>query len=194
MTRVQRRFLVLVLTTLVVTACAMPAPMAGTPQAAMPTAMDHGTMPIGDSNQSFDLLVIDSMIMHHQGAIDMAKEAQTQAEHAELKQMANDIIKAQAAEIKQMQAWRTAWYPDAAQTQGLGMEMGTMMIADDASQPFDLRFIEAMIPHHQSAIDMAKMAQTKAEHTEIKTLAGTIIEAQQKEIAQMNGWKAAWFQ
>lgn len=156
--------------------------------------MSASHMPMGASNQSFDLLFIDSMMMHHQGAIDMAKEALTKAEHAELKQMASDIIKAQEAEIKQMKTWRTAWYPNAPQTKGMGMDMGTMKIDDDTSKPFDLRFIEAMIPHHQSAIDMAKMAQPKAEHAELKQMADDIIKAQQKEIAQMNTWKAAWFQ
>jgi len=155
--------------------------------------MSASNVTMNASNQPYDLLFIDSMIMHHQGAIDMAKAAQTKAEHAELTQMAGDIIKAQEAEIKQMQTWRTAWYPNAPQTKGMGMDMGTMKIADDASKPFDLRFIEAMTPHHQSAIDMAKMAQMKAEHAEIKTLAGNIIQAQQKEIAQMKAWKAAWF-
>jgi uncharacterized protein (DUF305 family) len=143
--------------------------------------------------QPFDLLFIDSMIMHHQGAIDMAKEAQQKAEHPELKKMADDIIASQTSEIKQMQGWRKAWYPNALQTKGMGMDMGTMKIVDDASKPFDLRFMEAMTPHHQGAISMAKEAQAKAQHQEIKALAGNIIEAQQKEIAQMNAWKAAWF-
>jgi len=148
---------------------------------------------MGSQMQPFDLLFIDSMIMHHQGAVDMAKDAQQKAEHAELKQMADDIIKSQSAEIKQMQAWRQAWYPNAPKTGGLGMSMGTMQIANDATKPFDLRFIEAMIPHHEGAITMAKEAQARAQHQEIKTLSNNIIAAQQKEIAQMQAWKAAWF-
>jgi uncharacterized protein (DUF305 family) len=39
---------------------------------------------------------------------------------------------------------------------------------------------------------MAKEALGRAEHPEIKRLAGQIIVAQQKEIEQMNKWKAAW--
>ena len=45
----------------------------------------------------------------------------------------------------------------------------------------DRYFIEQMIPHHEGAIDMAKLALTKAKRPEIKTLAGEIIEAQNKE-------------
>ena len=49
------------------------------------------------------------MTPHHQGAITMAKEALDRAEHTEIKTLANQIIKAQEAEIKQMQDWKTAW-------------------------------------------------------------------------------------
>ena len=56
-----------------------------------------------------DLRFLDMMTMHHQGAITMSKEALDRAEHAEIKTLANQIIKAQEAEIKQMQEWKTAW-------------------------------------------------------------------------------------
>lgn len=57
----------------------------------------------------------------------------------------------------------------------------------------DRHFIEQMIPHHQDAITMAKVAQTKAQHSEIKSLAKNIIDSQRKEIQQMNDWYKAWF-
>src|SRR3954470_3832515 len=47
----------------------------------------------------------------------------------------------------------------------------------------DERFIDAMVPHHQGAIDMAQVALENAEHPEIRTLAENIISAQEAEIA-----------
>ena len=58
---------------------------------------------------------------------------------------------------------------------------------------FDQMFIAGMIPHHQSAIDMAKMARKRAEHKEIKQLADDIISAQQREIDQMRYWYKQWY-
>ncbi|KKS13824.1 MAG: hypothetical protein UU71_C0042G0009 [Parcubacteria group bacterium GW2011_GWB1_41_6] len=49
----------------------------------------------------------------------------------------------------------------------------------------DEHFIEQMIPHHDGAIDMAKLALQKAKRPEIKTLAENIISAQEKEITDM---------
>jgi uncharacterized protein (DUF305 family) len=170
-------------------------PMMTATQAMTATAhegMDHGAMNM-DPDQPFDAQFIDSMIEHHQGAIAMAQQALEEAEHPELQQLAEAIIAAQTQEIEQMTAWRQSWYPDLAPTDGMGMGMGDMVIADDPSKPFDQRFIEAMISHHQGAIDMARMAQHMAEHEEIKSLAEAIITAQQAEIEQMQGWLQEWY-
>jgi uncharacterized protein (DUF305 family) len=59
--------------------------------------------------KEFDLAFLQMMIPHHQGAVDISKEAQSKAEHAELKPFAGQIIKEQEAEIKQMNEWKEAW-------------------------------------------------------------------------------------
>lgn len=153
--------------------------------------MDHNGMVMG--NVPYDAMFIDRMIMHHQGAVAMAQQALNEATRPEIKTLAQTIIVSQQAEITQMQDWRKAWYPDLAPTKGMAMDMGTMEISKDASKPFDQRFIEAMIPHHQSAVTMAKDAQQKAEHAEVKQLAIGIITAQEREIIQMQQWQQEWF-
>lgn len=150
--------------------------------------------PLAEATLPFDAQFIDSMIEHHLGAIAMAEQAQVQAEHAEVRELADAIVAAQTDEIAQMGAWRGTWYPDLSPTGGMSMEMGEMTFSAETDLPFDQRFIEAMISHHQGAIEMATEAQTKAEHTEIKDLADAIITAQQAEIEQMQGWLRAWYE
>lgn len=154
--------------------------------------MDHSMMNV-DPSKPFDAQFIDSMIEHHQGAVVMAEQALEQAEHAELRTLAEAIIAAQTQEIEQMTAWRQSWYPDLAPTGGMGMDMGEMALSTDESKSFDQRFIEAMLSHHRGAITMAQMAQHMAEQAEIKTLADAIITAQQAEIGQMQKWLQEWF-
>lgn len=176
------------------------APAATTAPTIAPTAASHAAM--GDMDMTampemdaapYDAQFIDSMIEHHQGAIAMANQALKSAEHEEIKAMAQAIVSAQQGEIDKMQAWRAEWYPDLASTSGMGMAMGEMQVGDDASVPFDQRFITAMIAHHQGAVAMAKDAQQHAEHAEIKSLADAIVAAQEGEIAQMQGWQKAWY-
>lgn len=57
---------------------------------------------------------------------------------------------------------------------------------------YDKAFMEMMIKHHQSAIDMAKLSETRAKNQEIKTLSQNIISAQEKEISEMQQWQMDW--
>lgn len=57
---------------------------------------------------------------------------------------------------------------------------------------FDKAFIENMIAHHQSAVDMAKLSANNAKHDEIKQLSTEIVSAQEKEITQMKQWHIDW--
>ena len=64
----------------------------------------------GKQGEDFDKAFIEEMIIHHQGAIDMAKLALTNAKHEEIKTLANAIIAAQTTEINQMKEWKNSWF------------------------------------------------------------------------------------
>lgn len=64
----------------------------------------------GKSGDAFDQAFLAEMITHHQGAIEMAQLALTNAKHQEIKDLANGIISAQNKEIGEMKAWQKSWY------------------------------------------------------------------------------------
>jgi len=156
------------------------------------TAVHTHNTPSGDV-ALFDLQFIDGMTAHHQGAVDMAHEVLAQAEHEELKGFAQRIIDAQTAEIAQMAAWRTEWYGSLPPTAGLDMEMGAMEVPDNPDVPFDRRFLETMISHHEGAVGMAEMAAEMSQREEMQTLSRQIVADQRAEIAQMKRWLAEWY-
>jgi uncharacterized protein (DUF305 family) len=61
------------------------------------------------------------------------------------------------------------------------------------SNGIDTHFIEQMIPHHEDAITMAKIAKERAQKPEIKQLADAIITSQGQEIDQMKAWYQDWY-
>ena len=166
--------------------------------------MNHAEMKSAPdaANQPFDLQFLDTMIAHHDGAIQMAKPVATKAENAELKAFADKIVADQTREITEMKKWREQWF--AGKPSALNMEMAGMhdsMKGMDSAKlnaasgnAYGIEFVNQMIPHHEGAIAMAREALTKAEHAEIKQLANQIIKAQEAEIKQMQDWKTKWAQ
>jgi uncharacterized protein (DUF305 family) len=52
----------------------------------------------------------------------------------------------------------------------------------------DVDFVRAMIPHHQSAVEMAKVVLRHSKEPETRRLAEDVIRAQEAEIAQMRAF------
>lgn len=58
---------------------------------------------------------------------------------------------------------------------------------------FDRQFIDMMVPHHEQGIHMAKMAEERAEHPEVKAMARKMIDEQQRDISEMKSMRKQWF-
>lgn len=178
------------------------APATGNTGSAGPSSM-------ADLDQAF----IDMMVPHHQAAVAMAQVGQERAEHDELRLLADDIVAAQEAEISQLRAFRQTWF-GSGETPGMdampvmpgvdmpGMDMDgagqTMDMTADVemlktADPFDKAFIEAMSIHHASAIAAAQIVADSTDRPEIEQIAADIIEAQQRELDQMQAWLDDWY-
>ena len=130
------------------------------------------------------------MTIHHESAIEMAKIAQDRGQSTFVKDLADDIVKTQAEEIKVF----------ASEDEGLdtaGITVGSLGVAEHmkgmegepatlkSADPFDAAFLKMMIPHHEGAIEMAKAELAKGQDRELKETASDIIGVQQREIAAM---------
>lgn len=166
-----------------------------------------------------DKAFVRQMIPHHEGAIEMAKMASELGQHTEIKAtLAPAIVDAQEAEITTLKTVAKQLGVTVAMSSGEhsmsgGMEAGGEMAADaktlglttetmgmdmsmtalEKAKPFDRAFIDAMVPHHQGAIRMARAELANGTNAELKTLAKAIVSAQEKEITEMNEWRTKWY-
>jgi uncharacterized protein (DUF305 family) len=170
--------------------------------------MGHGSMGMGSDGMARQMVMqngkysdkafINAMVPHHQGAIEMARVALENAEHEEIQEVSRNIVSTQQSEIEELKSIKQEEFGTSnvpmemsmEQMRGMGM-MDPQSLADE--NPFDEAFIDAMIPHHQSAIGMAGVANEKSKNPRIKELAQNITSAQKREIEQMRGWRREWY-
>jgi uncharacterized protein (DUF305 family) len=171
--------------------------------------MGHGSMGMGsegmgrqrlmENGEYSDRRFIDAMVPHHQGATAMAEVALKNAEHEEIKELSRNIISSQQAEIEELKAIKKEEFGTSnvpmemsqEQMRGMGMMMDPQQLAK--RELFDKAFMDAMIPHHQSAVEMAQVALENSDNPKMKELAQNIISAQKREIEQMKQWRQQWY-
>ncbi|CAA9440273.1 MAG: hypothetical protein AVDCRST_MAG37-1306 [uncultured Rubrobacteraceae bacterium] len=162
--------------------------------------MDHGSMEMGSEEAAPKELIVDGeysderfidmMSAHHQMAIDMAQVARQEAQLPEIRRIADDVVATQQAEIDELSSIKEEQFGSSEVPLIMSPEepsMYAMEMPDELAgqEPFDLAFIDSMIPHHASAIEMASVANMRSETPEIKRLARGIIDAQSREIGEM---------
>jgi uncharacterized protein (DUF305 family) len=162
---------------------------------------DEGSAGNAGANGAF----LEAMIPHHESAIEMATIARRRAEHPEVRELAQDIVRTQRREIRQIERIHQRLFgqkilPNSDAHQGLGLsaeEAGMAHMEPTGAlaeaRPFDRAFIDEMVPHHQGAIRMARAVLDETEDGGTRSLAEAILRTQSDEIEQMNEWRHAWY-
>lgn len=146
-----------------------------------------------------DVAFAKGMIPHHRQAVEMADLAPSRAGSAEVKQLAEQIKKAQDPEIRTLSGWLTSWGEQvpaegATDHSAHGADgAGGMMTAEEmeqlgkaSGQAFDTAFMRLMIKHHEGAVAMARTEKADGAFPDAKTMADAIITSQTAEIEKMN--------
>jgi uncharacterized protein (DUF305 family) len=170
--------------------------MAGTNHSSTAPAPTSGQ---AAGNNADDITFAQGMVPHHQQAIDMAKLVPTRSQNPKVLDLAKKVEAAQDPEIKKMNEWLKTWGASAS-TSMPGMDHGSMpgmsgmmsaadmkMLEQAKGAAFDKMWLEMMIKHHEGAVEMAKTELAKGSSADAKKLAQDIIDAQQKEITEMQG-------
>lgn len=174
------------------------APVSGENQTAQPNEilkemqemMDemHSKTFSGNNDEDYAEMMSD----HHDAAVEMSEILIRNGKDEELKNFAGNVIKTQEKEIKMMDRFDNLTERSANSAEFQKELKATMAPMMNSSVPVhndvDRDYAEQMIPHHQSAVEMAKVYKKFGKQPELLKLSDDIIATQQKEIEFLKQW------
>ncbi|MEI6810495.1 MAG: DUF305 domain-containing protein [Candidatus Nomurabacteria bacterium] len=148
---------------------------------------DKNVMDLGRADKWIDLRYVNAMISHHRGAMLLAEQAQ-KSERVEVQNLAKDILKNEPAAIAELYASKKAWYND---TKNVADPIGPKLGVYD--EKLDLRFLNALIAHHQNGIIMTKDIRTKSSRLEVLNNADAVEAFLNGGINMLSEWRKNWY-
>jgi len=135
------------------------------------------------------------MLPHHHGAIMMAQYEIKHGKNAEMVQLAKSILAEQQSEIQQMnlllKAPENMEMTDTLYQPAMSATMSIMMAhlpQQSRLNDTDHAFAAVMLPHHQAAIDMARVVLRFSKDQQVLAFARSLISNEQIEIEQMSAY------
>lgn len=144
-----------------------------------------------------DVDFAEMMMMHHQGAINMAQVELSAGSNDSLKRFAQKVITDQQAEMMQFQTILATLTVDSMDMDYMQEQMDNMDKSEKAADvqiitgDIDNDFATLMMVHHQSAIDDASGYLHHGSNAQLKTIATNIVTTQTKEIQELANWLKA---
>lgn len=149
---------------------------------------DKTTMDLGRPDRTLDLRYINAMIAHHRGAMLLAEQASKETQRKEMKDLSAKILTDEPGAISELYAWKKAWYKD------------TKIVRDPAvsnlgsyDEKFDLRFLNALIAHHEVGLLMTKDIKLKSSRTEILNNADAVDTFLTTTLKVFKDWRMEWY-
>lgn len=149
---------------------------------------DKTVMDLGRPDRALDLRYINAMISHHRGAMLLAEQASTQTQRTEMKDLSAMILKDEPKAIDELYAWKEDWYKDTRKVKDpVVSNLGTY------DEKFDLRFLNALVAHHEAGLMMTDEVKTKSSRTEILNNADAVDTFLTTTLKVFKDWRMSWY-
>ncbi len=145
------------------------------------------SMDLGTADRLVDLRYLNAMTAHHRGAILLAKQAE-QSQRAEIRDLAAAIQRDEPKLIDELYAWKKLWYRDTRRVRDpLPAQLGTY------DEKLDLRFLNALIAHHEEGIRMTQEVRAKSSRAEVLNNADAVENFLKTTLVTLKDWRRAWY-
>lgn len=149
---------------------------------------DKNGMSLGRADRTFDLRYINAMIAHHRGAMLLAEQLAKNSNRPEMQTLAQDILNNEPKLIAELYSWKKDWYGDSKKVRD--PIVANLGLSDDK---FDLRFLNAIIAHHEDGIVMTKETRLKSSRAEILNNADAVESFLANGIVALKELRTSWY-
>lgn len=150
--------------------------------------LDKTTMGLGAADRRLDLRYANAMISHHRAAMLLAEQATSRATRPETKDLAATILKNEPGAIDELYAFRKQWYGDESKVKD-----PTVAFLGNSDDKFDLRFLNALVAHHEAGLEMTAEAKQKSSRTEVVANADAVDTFLTTTLKVFKDWRKQWY-
>ncbi len=145
-------------------------------------------MDLGAADRWLDLRYVNAMIAHHRSAMLLAQQAKDVSERNEIRNLSHDILKNEPKLIDELYAFKSNWYQDTSPVSD-----PTTVRLGDYSQNFDLRFLNALIAHHEAGIAMTQEVRLKSSRAQVLDNADAVEAFLTQSLTTLKQWREDWY-
>ena len=158
------------------------------PEYAMASSESEQMADLGKADNYVDLGYIKAMIAHHGGAMTLAEQTKAKSERPEIIKLSEEILAGEPKAIAELYQWKKDWYRDVRK-----VEYKEVPNIGDYDVNFDLRFLNALIAHHEEGVEMAQEIKLKSTRPEILNNADAVIEFLNGGLEMLKDWRTRWY-
>jgi uncharacterized protein (DUF305 family) len=153
------------------------------------STMYEKSMGLGTADRWLDQRYVNEMISHHLSAISLAEQAGEKSTRPEIKALAEEIKVNEPKLIAELYAFKKEWYQDTREVKPpVKINLG------DAGESFDLRFLNALIAHHEQGIAMTNEVRGKSSRVEVLNNADAVETFLKTTKKQLESWRTLWYE
>lgn len=152
------------------------------------TMFSKEDMGFGLADRFVDLRYINQMAAHHRGAMLLAAQVADKTQRKEIKDLTVAIQEGEPKLINELYGWKKDWYNDT-------RTVKDPVVANlgGADKKTDLRFLNALIAHHEAGIKMTKEIRTKSSRKEILDNADAVEDFLTGGVTMLKKWREDWY-
>ncbi len=149
---------------------------------------DKNIMTLGQADRWIDQRYLNAMIAHHRGAMLLAEQAKKESQRPEIQELSAKILADEPGAIAELYTWKKAWYNDSRPVKDPArINLGS------AGDTFDLRFLNALIAHHEAGLLMTKEIKLKSNRPEVLDNANAVDTFLTTTLKIFKDWRSDWY-